>query len=58
MVIKIRFVDSYLENSWKHVMSSITDSHDNEEELKQLRETISALEATEDSVEEKMVKYF
>ena len=39
-------------------MSVITDSHDNEEELKQLRETISALEATEDSVEEKMVKYF
>ena len=39
-------------------MSSITDSHDNEEELKKLREIISGLEATEDSVEEKMVKYF
>ena len=39
-------------------MSLITDSHDNEEELKKVRETLSALEATEDSVQEKMVIYF
>ena len=39
-------------------MNLKTDSHDTEEELKKVRETLSALEATEDSVQEKMVIYF
>ena len=39
-------------------MNLITDSHDTEEELKKVREILSNLEATEDSVQEKMVKYF
>ena len=39
-------------------MNLKTDSHDTEEELKKVREILSNLEATEDSVQEKMVKYF
>ena len=38
-------------------MNLKTDSHDTEEELKKVREILSNLEATEDSVQEKMVKY-
>ena len=41
----------------KTVPDIIIDSHDNEEELKKVRETLSALEATEDSVQEKMVNF-
>merc|ERR1711935_1209432 len=40
----------------KVVPDIIIDSHDNEEELKKIRETLSTLEATEDSVQEKMVR--
>ena len=39
-------------------MNLKTDSHDTEEELKKVREILSNLEATEDSVQEKMVNYF
>ena len=39
-------------------MNLKTDSHDTEEELKKVREILSNLEATEDSVQEKMVNIF